>query len=32
MSVREITLNSTWDSEAKAWFVSEDVPGLALEA
>ena len=33
MAVREITLNSTWDPEAKVWFAtSEDVPGLVLEA
>ena len=33
MAVREITLNSTWDPEAKVWFAtSGDVPGLVLEA
>ena len=33
MAVGEITISSTWDSEAKVWFAtSEDVPGLVLES
>ena len=33
MVVREITINSIWDSEAKVWVAtSEEVPGLVIEA
>lgn len=33
MPIGEITIRSTWDSEAEVWFAtSEDVPGLVLEA
>ena len=33
MAVREIIIDSTWDSEANVWVAtSDDVPGLVLEA